>query len=227
LKAISLLLAAVSLASAAEAQQRPSQPQSPTERVPIYLSLMGEPFRGVVGGPRPLADWFAVADLNHDGAVSLIEMLQDASRFFKLLDVDGNGAITSIEMARYERDIAPARVRFEGGLRPVRSADKSDSTGRRSYNEDQSSEGGGRRSFSSIGGGAGRMTRDLEFLEVPQPVLMADADFDQRVSADEFAKLAARRFAANDKNKDGLLQPSELTPQLDKKGKPSGPGQIW
>jgi len=227
LKAISILLVTASLASAAETQQQPSQPGAPAERVPIYLSLMGEPFRGVAGGPRPLADWFAVADLNHDGAISLTEMLEDASRFFKVLDVDGNGVISPIEMARYERDVAPARVRFQAGLRPVRSADKSDSTGRRSYDPGQPAESGGRRSFGSIGEGAGRMTRDLEFLEVPQPVLMADADFDQRVSADEFAKLAARRFVANDKNKDGLLQPSELTPQLDKKGKPVGPGQIW
>jgi hypothetical protein len=69
--------------------------------------------------------------------------------------------------------------------------------------------------------------RDLEFLEVPQPVMMADADFDQRVSADEFSKTASKRFSRNDKNKDGLLQLSELTPFLNKKGKSVGAGQVW
>jgi Ca2+-binding EF-hand superfamily protein len=182
---------------------------------------MGEPFRGVPGGPQPVADWFAVADRDHDGAVSLPEMLDDASRFFKILDVDGNGVISPIEMTRYETDIAPARVRFDGGLKPFRSADKGDNLGRAS---DDGTEGSERRSFRS---GSGRMFRDLEFLEVPQPVMMADSDFDQRVTTDEFAKMATKRFNTNDKNKDGLLQPSELTPPLNKRGKPVGPGQVW
>lgn len=222
MKAISLLLLAVSLASSADGQPTPPQRETPGPRVPVYLSLMGEPFRGVTGGPQPIADWFAVADRDHDGAVSLPEMLEDASRFFKALDVDGNGVISPIEMTRYETDIAPARVRFDGGLKPFRSADKSDNLGSRV--SDDGAEGGGRHSFRN---GPGRMFRDLEFLEVPQPVMMADSDFDQRVTADEFAKMAAKRFNANDKDKDGLLQSGELTPPLNKRGKPVGPGQVW
>jgi Ca2+-binding EF-hand superfamily protein len=224
LKAISLLLFAVSLASSAYGQPTSPQRETPGQRLPIYLSLMGEPFRGATGGPQPVADWFAVSDRNHDGAVSLPEMLEDASRFFKTLDVDGNGVISPIEMTRYETDIAPARVRFDGGLKPFRSADKSDSLGSRASDDGLPPEDDGRRSFRN---GRGRMFRDLEFLEVPQPVMMADSDFDQRVSADEFAKMATKRFNANDKNKDGLLQPGELTPPLNKKGKPVGPGQVW
>jgi len=185
---------------------------------------MGEPFRGSVDGPRPLADWFAVADRDHDGAVSLAEMLEDASRFFKILDVDGDGVINTIEMSRYETQIAPARVRFDGGLKPFRSSDKSDSVGGGS-SEDP--DRGGRRSFSSIGGGSGRMLRDLQYLEVPQPVMMADSDLNQRVTADEFAKMATKRFTLNDKNGDGRLEASELTPSLDKKGRPNGPAQRW
>jgi Ca2+-binding EF-hand superfamily protein len=221
LKAIPLLLLSVAFASAAGAQ---SAPRQPAQRIPVYLSLMGEPFRGPVGGARPLADWFAVADRDHDGAVSLAEMLEDAARFFKILDIDGDGVINTIEMSRYETEIAPAQVRFDGGLTPFRSSDKSDSTGR-GRSEDPDSDR--RRSFSSIGGGSGRMLRDLQYLEVPQPVMMADADVNQRVTADEFAKMAAKRFALNDKNSDGRLEPSELTPPLDKKGKPIGPGQRW
>lgn len=221
MKAIALFLVAVSLAAPAVAQPTPSQKEPSGPRVPIYLSLMGEPFRGVVGGPQPIAEWFAVADRNHDGAVSLAEMLEDASRFFKTLDVDGNGVITPIEMTRYETDIAPARVRFDGGLKPFRSADKSDNYGTNA-SDDSPPDGGRRRGFPG-----GRSFRDLQYLEVPQPVMMADADFDQRVSADEFARMATKRFNANDKNKDGLLQPAELTPLTNKKGKPIGPGQIW
>ena len=182
---------------------------------------MGEPFRGEVGGPSPLADWFAVADRNHDGRVSLDEMLEDAARFFKTLDTDGNGVISPIEMAHYETAIAPARLRFDGGLKPFRSADKSDNAGY-SPSDDRSSERNLQRTF-----GSGRNIRDLQFLEVPQPVMMADSDFDQRVSADEFAKTAAKRFKSNDKNADGFLEPGELTTPLDKKGKPIGPGQVW
>lgn len=217
----SFLLIAVWLATMADAHQAPSQRDPPAPRAPIYLSLMGEPFRGQVGGPTPLADWFAVADRNHDGAVSLDEMLEDAARFFRTLDTDGNGVITPIEMAHYETDIAPARVRFDGGLKPFRSADKSDNIASTAA-DDASPYADRRRAF-----GAGKNFRDLQFLEVPQPVMMADADFDQRVTADEFAKTAAKRFKANDKNGDGRLEPSELTPQLNKKGKPIGPGQVW
>jgi Ca2+-binding EF-hand superfamily protein len=182
---------------------------------------MGEPFRGEVGGPTPLADWFAVADRNHDGRVSLDEMLEDAARFFKTLDTDGNGVISPIEMAHYETAIAPARLRFDGGLKPFRSTDKSDNAGY-SPSDDRSSERSLRRTF-----GSGRNIRDLQFLEVPQPVMMADSDFDQRVSADEFAKTATKRFKSNDKNVDGFLEPGELTAPLNKKGKPIGPGQVW
>ena len=57
--------------------------------------------------------------------------------------------------------------------------------------------------------------------------MMADSDFDQRVSADEFAKTATKRFKSNDKNADGFLEPGELTAPLNKKGKPIGPGQVW
>jgi len=71
------------------------------------------------------------------------------------------------------------------------------------------------------------MLRDLQYLEVPQPVMMADSDVNQRVTADEFAKMASKRFVLNDKNGDGRLEASELTPPLDKKGRPIGPGQRW
>ena len=216
----STLLIAVSLASMADAHQAPPRPAGQPP-VPVYLSLMGEPFRGEPRGPTPLAAWFEVADRSHDGRVSLEEMLEDAARFFRTLDTDGNGTISPIEMARYETDIAPARVRFDGGLKPFRSADKSDNAGFNA-SDDRASERDLRRSF-----GPGRNIRDLRFLEVPQPVMMADSDFDQRVSADEFATMAAKRFKANDKNRGGFLEPSELTAPLNKKGKPIGPGQVW
>jgi Ca2+-binding EF-hand superfamily protein len=221
LKAIPVVLLSLAIASPAAAQ---TSPRPEPQRVPVYLSLMGEPFRGTAGGPRPLSDWFAVADRDQDGAVSLAEMLEDASRFFKILDVDRDGVINTIEMSRYEREIAPARVRFDGGLKPVRSSDRSDSVGRGSW-EDPDRDG--RRSSSSISGESRRILRDLQYLEVPQPVMMADSDFNQRVTAGEFAKMGARRFAMNDKNGDGRLEASELTSPLDKKGRPVGPGQRW
>jgi hypothetical protein len=127
-------------------------------------------------------------------------------------------------MSRYEREIAPARVRFDGGLKPVRSSDRSDSVGRGSW-EDPDRDG--RRSSTSISAESRRILRDLQYLEVPQPVMMADSDFNQRVTAGEFAKMGARRFAMNDKNGDGRLEASELTSPLDKKGRPVGPGQRW
>ncbi|MDB5694235.1 MAG: EF-hand protein, partial [Alphaproteobacteria bacterium] len=84
----------------------------------FFMSPMGEPFRNNGSGAPPEGVWFANADANRDGAISLAEMEADASRFFATLDVNGDGEIDPAEITRYEEEIAPELHqlnRFRGG----------------------------------------------------------------------------------------------------------------
>jgi Ca2+-binding EF-hand superfamily protein len=103
-----------------------AQPQpAPHRNRPLFVSPMGEPFSAARGGDA-LADWFAKADQNRDGAITRDEMLADADRFFATLDVNHDGEIDPDEIARYETQIAP-RNRASLGLlnmsEPVTAAD--------------------------------------------------------------------------------------------------------
>jgi len=61
-------------------------------------------------------------------------------------------------------------------------------------------------SASRIHPGGGR----INFAEVPQPVAMADANLDRRVTLDEFRRTAGRRFGNYDVDKDKRLTRKEL-----------------
>ncbi len=134
-------------------------PAGPTEHVRLFLSPSGEPFRGQDG----LADWFAGADADKDGALTLAEFRDDAMRFFKVLDADGDGQVSGPENSAYETKIAPEITRMDlgpggpPGKRPlVRRTDKREPRV-----------------------GAARFS----LINEAQPVRGADADLNQRVSA--------------------------------------------
>jgi len=96
-----------------------------------FISPMGEPFFGSQGN-EPLAAWFAGADLNHDGSLTLAEMQADADRFFNLLDGNHDGEIDPDEIDHYERVIAPmdrAKFGLFGLPEPVTTADTDFSRG--------------------------------------------------------------------------------------------------
>lgn len=223
MRATLLVLPALLICGTAEAQRQPVRPP-PGERTPIYLTLMGEPIRGVPGGPAPEAGWVAAADLDRSGSISLGEMVQDGARFFKTLDVDKDGVIDGEEITRYETEIAPARVRFAGGLRPM--AYGADKRSRRGPEGSDSPSGGGPPGGAPGGGGGrggsppgemggtagsfGGGPPNINFLDVPQPILMADANMNRRITEEEFSDAAAKRFAAADLNRNGLLEPTEL-----------------
>jgi hypothetical protein len=158
-----------------------------------FLSPGGEPFRGGAG----LADWFKAADADHDGALDLAEFRADAMRFFKLLDADGDGQVDGQENTAYETKIAPEITQVFAGGGP---------------------RGGGRRKpFISRANkhaeprqGAARFS----LLNEAQPVRGADFDLNQRVSAEEWARAAGRRFALLDGDGDGKLTLESLAPHL-------------
>ena len=165
-------------------------PAGPTEHVRLFLSPSGEPFRGQDG----LADWFAAADADKDGTLTLAEFRDDAMRFFKVLDADDDGQVDGPENSAYETKIAPEITRMDlgpagpPGKRPlVRRTDKREPRV-----------------------GAARFS----LINEAQPVRGADADLNQRVSSEEWAKAARRRFEILDADQDGKLTLDALRPRL-------------
>ena len=69
------------IASAAGLAAEPASAKSS-----VYVSLMGEPFRTNDAGQDPFDQWFELADLDGNGAISRLEFRQDAEAFFVLPD---------------------------------------------------------------------------------------------------------------------------------------------
>jgi hypothetical protein len=148
---------------------------APPGTKPVFLSPMGEPFRGVVGQAYPAVAWFAGADVDHDNAISRGEFVRDAERFFKTIDLDHDGRIPPEEVIAYERDVAPEIALYS-----------------RSRDYVEAPRGKPKNGESNYGGamGAGRYS----WLNIPQPVVSADTDFNRVIDLDEFKQAASRRF---------------------------------
>lgn len=189
------IVLAAALAAAAPAL---AQPQEPHERPPgrMFISPAGEPFRGEDG----LAAWFAGADADHDGALTLPEFRTDALRFFKVLDADKDGQVDGPENTVYEVRIAPEITGLVTAGPPM--------------------AGGPRRGDTRIARRAGKRVEPrtgaarFSLLNEPQPVRGADADLNQRVSEEEWARAARRRFELLDAGQAGKLTLEALRPRL-------------
>jgi Ca2+-binding EF-hand superfamily protein len=82
----------------------------------LFISPMGEPFRGSAQGEDGLSAWFQQADADHDGKLTPVEVKVDGERFFRTLDVNHDGEIDPEEIERYENVVAPEiRVLGFGG----------------------------------------------------------------------------------------------------------------
>jgi hypothetical protein len=171
---------------------------SAAQRVPVYLTLMGEPVLGARGERQPFYRWFAEADANRDGSMDMVEMQKDAARFFATLDVDHDGRIGPDEITRYETEVAPPAVRAAGGLVGV-SVQALSPTSRNSEPPIT-----GTRLANQLDGPGANLG------EVPEPVTAADTNLNGSVSAGEFNSAASRRFFGHDTNHDGRLDPKEL-----------------
>jgi hypothetical protein len=106
---------------------------APAATRPIFLSPMGEPFRGTAGQPYPSAAWFKNVDRDGDGRVTRVEFEADAARFFARIDTDHDGRLTPEEVATYERDIAPETSIYGRGGLPRDDRRRSSRRGRASY----------------------------------------------------------------------------------------------
>lgn len=207
----------------------------------LFISPMGEPFRaeaGVSGEQR----WFEGADSNKDGFLTRAEMIADATRFHATLDLNKDGEIDPDEMAHYENDIAPQvrtgggmgggqrRGGREGGGPPGGGMHRGGGGGGMSGGGMGGGPGGGGEGPPSGGGGAMRAggangdarqgAGRFSFLNIPQPVIAADADFNRGVSRQEFMRAASDRFSMFDPDHKGKIALSELPDIPEARGRP-------
>lgn len=186
----------------------------------LFISPMGEPFRGSPDAPAPQDQWFDGADADHDGALTPAEMVADAGRFFATLDMRKDVEIDPDDIERYETVVAPEiRVGgFGGGMR-MAAGGRGGGRGRGPRGGGQGGHGGG--GFGEHAGGAkpGGAQRDVRmkqgaarfgYLDYPEPISVADRNFNRGVDPQEFAKAAEARFDLLDSNGDGRIEKSEL-----------------
>jgi len=149
----------------------------------LFISPMGEPFRPRGNAEDPLKRWFDQADANHDGKLTVGEMMLDADRFFATIDKDHSGELLPDEVYAYEQDIAPEIRLYQRRREP---GDKG-----RPEDDDRSRPKKRRGSGAPDGVmGAGHFA----FLNIPNPVASADDDINRAVSQKEFRAAAAERF---------------------------------
>jgi hypothetical protein len=213
-KAAAVLLVLLLASCAAQTPPPRRGPPLGPPRTRSFLSPAGEPFRG----EDPIGAWFAQADSDHDGMLSAAEFEADHMRFFKRLDVDGDGVISNPEVQRYERDIAPeilSRIdRGDGAFAgrgggfggPRGGTGRAGRSGGRGGGGQGGAAQGARQGAPSGGVGGGGESGSPSLLNEPEPVLAADTDLDFQVSLGEWRAAAAKRFAQLDTDHDGALR---------------------
>jgi Ca2+-binding EF-hand superfamily protein len=168
---------------------------APREARPtLFLSPAGEPFHADAGKPYPVGVWFAQADADHDGKLTREEFRADFARFFKALDENHDGVIDGVEVQRYEQQVAPEVLprlaQVQGGY-PGERGGKGD----KRLAEAPRAKGG-----EQLDGAPA-----YSLFNVSEPVASADADFDGKITLEEFLRTADRRFDLLDKDKAGYL----------------------
>lgn len=177
----------------------------------LFISPFGEPFVSEPGAPWPTADWFAGADQDRDSVVTQAEFAADGQRWFRRLDLDGNGRIDGVELTAYETSLH----RFgggegSGGFRGGPGGRPGDGGGLSlgEPQEDGRRGPGGRPGYASEPRprqlSYGRIA-EAGFFDLPEPVKAADVNIDQRVSTQEWAQATDRWFHALDPDQDGKL----------------------
>lgn len=215
MRASGMAMAALAMAgwtAAAAAQGAPPPGARPAGRGVVrngtFISPMGEPFRAGSGGAAPDLAWFAGADRDHDGRLTLTETRLDAQRFFRTLDTNRDGEIDPDEITRYETEVAPeASVSdFFGGAFVGGGAMPDDGGPLGGATDEINPNQVHKPRPSTARRGAGR----YGYLDIPEPVIAADRDFNRGVSAREFDEAAQQRFHLLDIDNKGYLTAESL-----------------
>ena len=198
---IAAAVAGLSVSAAAQDLRLPGQ-------VNLFISPCGEPFEAAAKEPYPIVKWFNQADANHDGKLDIDEMRNDAARFFKVLDRNGDGVIDGPEVNFYEYRLVPeilapptgaletgiVRVSLQtpGDIAPV----SPEAPGEGDFHKEELNPKQGAVFYS--------------LFREPEPVRSADRNFDYRISLPEFLAHSDRHFKALDVNNQGYLTLAQL-----------------
>ncbi len=167
----------------------------------VFFSPSGEPFRAAKGDPYPVMTWFNRVDTDHDGRISHDEFVADAVAFFAKLDINHDNYISSPENTRYENEIAPEITRMDPRIQqPKIIREESD----QSADQGNDLPNGGKYIKQILG------AAQYGLIDEPQPIRAADANFDFRISMDEWLNATEERFKLLDRNGDGYITPEEL-----------------
>ena len=226
-----IIAATAVIIQAAQPSAGPPQNRDAVQRPGhAFLSPMGEPVFGRTPNEDGLVVWFQQVDRNHDGQITVDEMVADADRFFAILDTDHDGEIDPDEIAQYETVIAPeVRTRWiASGPSPFDESNPQSSDEARTGGgglgggpggpggEGRGGNRGGHRSsgrnadYGGFGGDDESAAGRFGLLEIPEPVSSADSDFDRAVSKEEFRSAAIARFKLLDIDHTGRLTLPEL-----------------
>lgn len=173
-----------------------------------FVSPMGEPFRSRSPDDDPFARWFRQTDSNGDGMITTVEMLADAANFFGKLDSNGDGEIDSEEIVYYEQEIAPEVQVNSNWKRTRKEAAEARSNAERERPSRHRRRTGGSIDGYRIDGLQGAARHGL--LNLPQPVVGADSDFNRKITRDEFSRAASYRFQLLDTKNTGWLSLADL-----------------
>jgi hypothetical protein len=190
----------------------------------LFISPMGEPFRGA----DPIGAWFDAADIDHDGVLTRREFEADAARFFAVLDRGKDGEIDPDDIEYYETRLAPEiGVAGSGGGAVGGGRARGGGGGRRGGGGGGGHRGGGGGGGYGGGSGGGGSSGDSSastpkytdvrrgaalygFFDYPEPVTVADTNFNRGVDPNEFKAAADARFDTLDKKHDGKITRGEL-----------------
>jgi Ca2+-binding EF-hand superfamily protein len=123
-------------------------------------------------------------------------------RFFDTLDLNHDGYINSPENTRYENQVAPEIQRMDPRIQQPKVI-QHDYDPDMDANQDQEPNGG--KYIKQIVGAS-----QYGLIDEPQPIRAADANFDFRVSKDEWLAASNQRFTILDRNRDGFITANEL-----------------
>lgn len=178
------------------------------DRAP-FISPMGEPFRARSSDDDMLARWFSQADRNRDGMLTSDEMLADGDRFFATLDTNHDSQLDPEEIIAYEAEIAPEiQVNTRWMRTPASTAGAAQPPTTSSAPGSPHKRRGDEYDGYLMHGLQGAARYAL--LNLPEPVMAADADFDRAVTVSEFRQAALQRFQLLDTKRQGKLALQDL-----------------
>jgi EF hand len=183
------------------AQAKDKRPSEGSEN--LFISPCGEPFLAESKEPYPIVKWFNGADANHDGKLDIDEMRNDAARFFRVLDRNGDGIIDSQEVTFYETRIVPQILKPDTGALKTGIVRVSLQTPDSLTPISPVEPGSDPIIKQHLNATEGAVFFSL-FRE-PEPVRSADRNFDYKISLNEFLAHSDRHFRALDVDKQGYL----------------------